>query len=68
MRTEVVRVAGERSRHYSIGEALKGSKLDEFWKYAAVRRVGDYHVIAHIKDDVQRVLVVRVGSRDKVYR
>ena len=48
----------------SIGEALKGSKLGEFWKY----RVGDYRVIAHIEDDALRVLVVRVGSRDKVYR
>ena len=48
----------------SIGEALKGSKLGEFWKY----RVGDYRVIARIEDDALRVLVVRVGSRDKVYR
>ena len=48
----------------SIGEALKGSNLGEFWKY----RVGDYRVIAHIEDDALRVLVVRVGRRDKVYR
>ena len=48
----------------SIGEALKGSKLGEFWKY----RAGDYRVIARIEDDALRVLVVRVGSRDKVYR
>ena len=48
----------------SIGEALKGSKLGEFWKY----RIGDYRVIARIEDDALRVLVVRVGSRDKVYR
>ena len=48
----------------SIGEALKGSKLGEFWKY----RVGDFRVIARIEDDALRVLVVRVGSRDKVYR
>ena len=49
----------------SIGEALKGSKLGEFWKY----RVGDYRVIARIEDDALRVLVVRVGSRgSKVYR
>ena len=45
----------------SIGEALKGSKLGEFWKY----RVGDYRVIARIEDDALRVLVVRVGSRDR---
>ena len=48
----------------SIGEALKGSKLGEFWKY----RVGDCRVITRIEDDALRVLVVRVGSRDKVYR
>jgi mRNA interferase RelE/StbE len=28
----------------SIGEALKGSKLGEFWKY----RVGDWRIIASI--------------------
>ena len=44
----------------SIGEALKGSKLGEFWKY----RIGDYRVIARIEDAALRVLVVRVGSRD----
>ena len=44
----------------SIGEALKGSKLGEFWKY----RVGDYRVIARIEDDALRVLVVGVGSRN----
>ena len=40
----------------SIGEALKGSKLGEFWKY----RIGDYRVIARIEDAALRVLVVRV--------
>ena len=39
-------------------------RLGEFWKY----RVGDYRVIARIEDDALRVLVVRVGSRDRVYR
>ena len=48
----------------SIGEALKGSNLGEFWKY----RIGDYRIIARIEDAALRVLVVRVGSRDKVYR
>ena len=48
----------------SIGESLKGSRLGEYWKY----RVGDYRVIARIEDSALRVLVVRVGRRDKVYR
>lgn len=47
----------------NIGEALKGSRLGEFWRY----RVGDYRVIARI-EDAESVLVARVGSRDKVYR
>lgn len=47
----------------SIGEALKGPRLGELWRY----RVGDYRVIARI-EDAASVLVVRVGSRDKVYR
>lgn len=47
-----------------IGEALKGSKLGEFWKY----RVGDYRVIASIEDSAVRILVVRIGNRREVYR
>ena len=47
-----------------IGNALKGSRLGDFCKY----RVGDYRVIAHIQDDVLRVLVVRIGNRREVYR
>jgi len=43
----------------SIGEALKGSKLGDFWKY----RVGDYRVIATIEDGALRVLVVKIGNR-----
>ena len=48
----------------SIGEALKGSRLGEFWKY----RVGDYRIITRIEDNALRVLVVRVAHRDRVYR
>lgn len=48
----------------SIGEALKGSKLGEFWKY----RVGDYRIISSIEDGALRVLVVKVGNRREVYR
>ena len=48
----------------SIGEALKGSKLGDFWKY----RVGDYRLISSIEDGVMRILVVKVGNRRDVYR
>ena len=48
----------------SIGEALKGSRFGEFWKY----RVGDYRVISHIKGDALLILVVKIGHRREVYR
>ena len=48
----------------SIGQALKGSRLGEFWKY----RVGDCRVIARLEDSALRVLVVRIGNRRHVYR
>ena len=48
----------------SMGEALKGSKLGEFWKY----RVGDYRIVANIEDGALRILVLKVGNRREVYR
>ena len=48
----------------SVGEALKGSRLGDFWKY----RVGDYRVIAHIEGAALRILVLKVGNRREVYR
>ena len=48
----------------SIGEALKGANLGEFWKY----RVGDYRIISSIEDGALRILVVRIGNRREVYR
>ena len=48
----------------SIGQALKGSELGDFWKY----RVGDIRIIACIEDTRLTVLVVRVGNRREVYR
>jgi mRNA interferase RelE/StbE len=47
-----------------LGEALKGSRLGELWKY----RVGDYRVICALDDGVLKILVVRVGNRREVYR
>lgn len=48
----------------SIGEALKGSRLGEFWKY----RIGDYRIISSIEDNTLTILVVRIGNRREVYR
>jgi mRNA interferase RelE/StbE len=48
----------------SIGKALHGSQLGEFWKY----RVGDYRLICKIEDDRLIVLVLRVGHRKEIYR
>ena len=46
-----------------IGQVLTGP-LGGLWRY----RVGRCRVICDIQDDVLRVLVVRVGRRDEVYR
>ena len=48
----------------SIGEALKGSRLGDFWKY----RVGDHRIISVIEDGAFRILVVKIGNRREVYR
>ena len=47
----------------SIGEALKGSKFKNLWKY----RVGDYRIINSIENNVTRILVVKIGDRKEVY-
>jgi mRNA interferase RelE/StbE len=48
----------------SLGEALKGQTLGEYWKY----RLGDYRVIARLVDKRLVVVVVRIGHRREVYR
>jgi mRNA interferase RelE/StbE len=48
----------------SIGQALSGSTLGDYWKY----RVGDYHIIVDIQDRRLCVQVVRLGSRREVYQ
>ena len=48
----------------SIGEALRGSRMGDFWKY----RVGDYRIIASIEDGQVLVFVLRIGNRREVYR
>lgn len=48
----------------NIGQALKGSKLGNFWRY----RVGDYRIVCDIQDHSLKILVVKVGNRGNVYR
>ena len=48
----------------SIGEALKGSALGDFWKY----RVGDWQIICEIKDKKILITVLSLGNRNDVYR
>ena len=48
----------------SLGQALRGSQLGEFWKY----RVGDYRLVCKIDDARLLVLVLRIGHRREVYR
>jgi mRNA interferase RelE/StbE len=48
----------------SIGEALTGSTLGEFWKY----RVGDWRLVCSIQDDRVVVCVLKIGNRREVYK
>ena len=47
----------------SIGDALKGSKFGEYWRY----RVGDYRIITKIEDNFFLIIVLRVGHRKQIY-
>ena len=47
----------------SLGRVLTGP-LGGLWRY----RVGNCRVICDIQDRVSRILVVRIGARDSVYR
>ncbi|HET7105718.1 MAG TPA: type II toxin-antitoxin system RelE/ParE family toxin [Candidatus Acidoferrum sp.] len=48
----------------SIGKALQGSRLGEFWRY----RVGSFRLICKIEDARLLVLVLRIGDRKEIYR
>jgi mRNA interferase RelE/StbE len=45
------------------GEPLHGT-LRDYWKY----RIGDFRVIAEIKDKVVTIVIAEVGHRKEVYR
>lgn len=63
----ILRFLFERVAHLedprSIGEALKGSRFKNLWKY----RVGDYRIISSLEDDIARILVVKIGDRKEIY-
>jgi len=46
------------------GAALQGETLGDYWKY----RVGDYRLIADIRDNALTVLLVAIGHRSNIYR
>ena len=60
LRTRLQNVKDPRS----MGQALKGSALGDFWKY----RLGDIRIIASIEDDRLVILVLRVGNRKEIYK
>lgn len=47
-----------------MGKALAGPTLSELWRY----RVGDYRVLCRIEDKKIRIVVVKIGHRNKVYK
>ena len=49
---------------WALGAALKGDELGQYRKY----RVGDYRLIAQIRDREVRIVVVRMGHRREGYR
>ena len=48
----------------SLGGALKGSRLGEFWKY----RVGDYRIVSRVEHSRMLVVAVKIGHRRDIYR
>jgi mRNA interferase RelE/StbE len=47
-----------------LGKALQGRKYKNIWRY----RVGDYRILAEIKDRVMTVYVIEIGNRREIYR
>ena len=46
-----------------IGKPLVG-ELKGYWRY----RVGKYRIIAKIKDEILTIEIIKIASRDKVYK
>jgi mRNA interferase RelE/StbE len=56
------RVANQEDAR-SLGKALRGP-LGTLWRY----RIGDYRAICEIQTQAVRVLAIRIGHRQEVYR
>jgi len=66
--SRIVRFLGQRVAKLedprSIGEALKGARLGDLWKY----RVGDYRIIVELQDQFMVVYALQIGNRKEIYR
>ncbi len=47
-----------------LGIPLAGRRYENQWRY----RIGDYRIIAEIKFEAVKILVVEVGHRREIYR
>jgi mRNA interferase RelE/StbE len=67
-RTRILRFLHDRvltlDNPRQLGSALQGQKYAGIWKY----RVGDYRILAEIKDRTVTILVVEIGHRREIYR
>jgi len=45
------------------GKALKGN-LKEYWRY----RVGNYRILADIKDEEIKIIIINIGHRKDIYK
>jgi mRNA interferase RelE/StbE len=53
-----------RDNPRELGKMLQGIEFENLVRF----RVGDYRVVAEIKDEVLIVLIVSIGHRREVYR
>lgn len=54
----------EQNNPRTLGLPLQGDRFSGLWRY----RVGDYRIIAQIKEAEITVLVIRIAHRREVYR
>ena len=54
----------EQKNPRTLGLPLQGDRFSGLWRY----RVGDYRIIAQIKEAEITVLVIRIAHRREVYR